>query len=595
MVELKQGSPLLIVPILMIVSATAGTCLSHPQGMSSRPSTETSTVQTELRHLGQPDPRRETRLRDELAAALSQYAASGSPSLREECQSLLARILALPKPTAKTYSLCATTANALDDPRQAIEILKRAIAEYPEEHAWGPILPLKVSGHFRIAAIASRIGDVNEAVRRYETILGNLGDLESRRLNEFLCCMHLAEILCRTPGRQQAGIERLKEALRVAEGFAQGAKREDEVLKAQLLKGWAAYELAKLGPNEASDTPKPDPNALPSLSSCWMLGVVWTSINCPSILESRLMVESEGPSALRILAELGLVTIYIENSNLNPPKAEKHLLNILAVDSHFKPYAEGTLALVHEQMRKIREEIPLLVNALKHGDGEQRSQAAFKLSRTMGPEGVNALQEAQQDPNEYVRYEAACALARTRDLNARADFRVLLDALANEESEVRNKARSAVGSLQSCGGIGSEEVVALIRLIDEHYSEELLWTLTNVLFSAKPVTQEVALEELASRVDHANGEVREGIVEIYGRMADSLLARLEFEEAGAQVKVIGILGRMNPVADQIIPALISYTRHTNSDIRNAAIDALKALSSANEKQTSEDTKALKGQ
>jgi hypothetical protein len=165
MIELKQALSL-PVWVLVIISTTAGMCFSRSYGASSGRPAETPNAQAPLRQLGEPDAWRETRLRDELSAALSQYVTSRSPSLREECQSLLARILALPKPTATAYSLCATTANALDDPRQAIEILKKAIEEYPKEHAWGPILPLKISGHFRIAAIASRIGDVNEAVRR---------------------------------------------------------------------------------------------------------------------------------------------------------------------------------------------------------------------------------------------------------------------------------------------------------------------------------------------------------------------------------------------------------------------------------------------
>jgi HEAT repeat protein/negative regulator of replication initiation len=589
MIELKQALSL-PVWILVIISTTAGMCFSRSYEASSGRPAETPSVQTPLRHLGEPDAWRETRLRDELSAALSQYVASRSPSLREECQSLLARILALPKPTAKAYSLCATTANALDDPRQAIEILKKAIEEYPEEHAWGPILPLEISGHFRIAAIASRIGDVNEAVRRYETIRGNLGDLESRRLNEFLCCLHLAELLRQIPGKEREATESLREAVSVAEGFGEGATRGDEILNAQLLKGWAAYEGARIRPDEASGGSGPDPNVLPSLSSCWMFAMVWASISCPSVPEMELMVQSNGPSTLRILAGFGLVTIYIEDSNLDPPKAEKHLLSIIAVDSYFKPYAEGTLALVYEKMREIREEIPVLLNDLRHGDVEQREQAAFRLNRLMGPEGIEALREAQQDPNEYVRYEAACALAKARDPNVRPNFRTILDALMDEDASIRKKARSAIGNLQSKGGIGPEDAVALVRLMDEHRSTELVWTLTDVLFSARLEVQEPAIAELAPLMNHQSEEVREGTVEIYGRIADSLLMRLEFEEESTQVKIIGVLGRLNPVADQLMPALTLYAQHENQDIRDAAIDALKNLSSTNESEALQDTR-----
>lgn len=581
---------------VLIVSVIMGTSLSFSQEASTplppgySPQREKERIDAALKRMSEPAGRRERQLCDDLGSVLQRYWADKSPSLREECESLLGKTLALPKPEAKTFSLCATAANALDRPRQAIEILKKAIAEYPEEHAWGLIMPLRIAGRFRIAAIAARIGDANEAVQAYETILASRDDLESRRLTDFLCRMHLAEILRPIPGREQRATAHLQEAVRIAEGFGVGATRGDEILNAQLLKGWAAYEWARLRPDEASGDLGPDPNALPSRSSCWMFAMVWASISCPSMPEMELMAESGSPSTVRVLAGLGLATIYIEDSNLNPPKAKKYLLPIADGDSYFKPYAKATLALVYGQTEEIREKIPLLLNDLKHGNFEQREQAAFSLCHEMGPEGIKALQQAQQDPNKYVRYEAACSLARWgRDPTIKPDFHTILEAFQEEDPRMRGKAQSAIGCVEPCIEIGPKEAIALVRLMNEHCSTELVWTLTDVLFSAKPDIQDAAVAELAPLMNHQSEEVREATVEIYSRIGDSLLQRLEIEEEAMQVKIIGILGRLGPAGRHIAFALTHYAKHDNPNIRNAAAEALKNLSSTGSVQTSEDT------
>lgn len=584
--------PSLVVSMLAVGVMMADICFARLQPPAHSPRPEEKRAETAAKQKDEDEANawRERYLCLELESVLERCQTGKKPSVLDECESLLRRTLALPKPGARTLSLCAIAANALDRPRQAIEILKNAIAEYPEEDAGGTIImPLRISGRFRIAAIATRIGDVSEAIQAYEAILEDPGEAQNRRINEFLCHMYLADLFRGMAGKEQTAIEQLRDAVRVAASFGEDGSRGDTIANARLLQGWAAYELAKLCPDEPPGEPGPDPNALPSLSSCWMLAIVLAITSCPSMPEIELMAGSERPSTLRVLARFGLARNYIEDSNLNPPKAEKYLLNVIGEDSYFKPYANATLPFVYEDMKEIREEIPALLNDLRHGDFEQREHAASRLCRSTGPEGIEALQQAQQDPNEYVRYEAACALAQWgRDSAIQANFRTILDAVMEEDPRIHDEALSAVRAGGSCLEIGPKEIIALIGLMDEHYSTELTWTLDDVLFSAKLEAQEAAVTELACLVKDERQEVREGAIEIYSRIGGSLRLRLEFEEQAMQVRIIELLGRLGPVGGEVRDTLATYAEHENPNIRNAAAEALKNLQSSESGQTPEE-------
>ncbi len=207
--ELKRV-PFVLVTTLMIV----GMCVSPGQG-APRPQPpgysaqqEKERIEAAVHSMRQPDARRERQLRDELGRVLLRWRTDRTPFLREECESLLKAILALPKPTATAYSSCAATASVLGLPRQAIDIVEQAIAEYPDEKVGGISVPLRISGRFRIAGMATRIGDVNEAMEAYESTLGSIDNLKGRETYEFLCHMYLADILRGVPAQAASALAR---------------------------------------------------------------------------------------------------------------------------------------------------------------------------------------------------------------------------------------------------------------------------------------------------------------------------------------------------------------------------------------------------
>lgn len=576
----EPGRALLVAAVSAIVLTISGLRISRstasdPPSPRFSPEKEEERTKAMLRHLSQPEVRRERQLSEDLVLALHRYWVNRSTFWRERCESLLDKILALPKPSAKAYCLCATSANVLDRPRQAITILKKAIAEYPEEDIGAPILPLKVSGYYRIGAIATRTGDANEAVRAYETIVKNSDGSEGKEYHEAMSCMYLAEIDRRTPGRERLAAERLRKVVSSMGKTSANAQHPSARFAFELMRNWAAYELARLEYGSVPCDLRADPNTAQFGASFFMLVMTWPTISCPSLPEMQQMAESDHPSILRTLARLVLATDCLHRSD--PFQAETHLLSVAQGDSYFKPQVEVMLDDVREKMKKIRDKIPGLLHDLQHGSGEQRRQAVSTLVYGAGSEGIEVLQKAQQDPNKYVRYAAACALAsQTLDLSAKPDFPVILEAFTDEDPQIRNEAGSAV-SLPSCLEVGPEEAVALVRLMREHYSEELRLALDGLLFTARMDILDAAVPELMVLRHDENEDVREGVLDLLGRITDGLAQRIEIEDEAVQVRILGMLSRMGPAARRAAHVLTKYSQHDNIDIRNAALDVLRNL------------------
>ena len=347
--------------------------------------------------------------------------------MREECESLLSKTLALPKPEAKTFSLCERLRSARSTPagyRDTEEGHRRVSRRARRGHHHAS----EISGHFRIGVIATRTGDVNEAIEAYETILGNLGDLKSSRLDEFLCHMHLAEILRNVPGKEQAATERLREAVRVAASFGEDASQEDSIRTARLLRSWATYELARLRPDEASADPGPDPNALTSLSSCWMLAVVWAEHQLSfhaGVGADGWLGSLVGPArscGTRTGDRLSAQIKSIQSGEVPAAGCRRSLL--------FRMQGRASLDAVSRTDQANARANPVLLNDLKYGSLEQQEQAVSELQSSSGPEGIKALLNAQEDPDRRVRCLAACALAtQSLDRSVKAKFDPILEAL----------------------------------------------------------------------------------------------------------------------------------------------------------------------
>lgn len=518
MSELKQDSFTLVCTMLIagtFVWPARGVPRPQPPGYTAQQ--ESERTDAAVRRMNEPDAQRERPLRDRLEHILLRYHADKDASSRRECETLLDTILALPKPSARAYSLCASTASVLDRPWRAIEIIKKAVAEYPDERIEGPIAPLKISGRYRIAALATRIGDVNEATQAYETVIENTGDLKWREVHDSLCCLHLADIACRITGNNATATQRLRQAMRTLEDATGDSHDRQNVLAINLMKDWIRHELSRL------EHGKVDPNSVADSATIHSDGILLVMtmgalLSCPSQPELEQMAESDRPSIQRDFAGLTLAIDYMHRSN--PFRAEGYLRRIAESDSYFKSYARTMLASALENMKKIREKIPALLKDLKADDEDRRERAAFRLLHECGSEGIEVLQGAQNDPNKYVRYIAACTLANQwLDRAAKARFDIVLDALADDNPRVRRRAQSALGP-RSCLDFGAREIAALI------------W-----------------------RLDQA-------------------------ADQAAQIRIIGVLGQMGPAAQDAVPALARYVRHDNPDVKNAAIVALKRISPA---------------
>lgn len=518
MSSLKQGSFTLVFVLLTVGAlppSLQGIPDPQPPGYSAQQ--ERERLDAVLRRMNEPDARRERQLHDRLERVLLRYHAVKSTSSREECEALLETMLTLPSPTARAYSLCASAASVLDRPQRAIEIIKKAVAEYPDERIEGPDVPLKISGRYRIGALATRIGDANEATQAYETILGNTDDLKWREVHDSLCCLHLADIACRIAGNNATAAERLRQAMKTLEDATGESHEPQDVLAINLMKDWIRHELwrfehGKIDPNSAAGS------ATIHSDGIFLVVTMGALLSCPSQPESEQMAESNRPSIQRDLAGLTLAIDCMHKSN--PFRAEGYLRRIAESDSYFKSYARTMLASAHQNMKKIREQIPGLLMDLKAGDEDRRERAAFRLLHECGSEGIEVLLSAQDDPNEHVRYTAACTLANQwLDRAVKARFDIVLDALADDDPRVRRKAQSALGP-RSCLDIGSQEIAALIGRLD------------------KAVDQAV------------------------------------------QTGIISVLGQMGPAAQDAVPALAKYVRHDDPDVRNAAIRAMKRISPA---------------
>jgi HEAT repeat protein len=550
-----------------------------------RPSAEDEKrkIEAELKRMSQPEVRQEWLLLDDLNKTAESYYSNKDASSRQDCESLLAKVLALPKPSAGAYSTCAAIASMLDRPRQAIEIVKKAIAEYPEEQMEGPILPLRISGYYRIDALATRIGDVNEVVRSYETIIANLGTAKGKEYDTALCYIYLADVICRTAGKERGAAEKLQEVIRIMEGIDKEKRDRNDVFAIDLMKDWAAYELARL----EHDGTAPDITATPNGDSL-MLAAIWGSISCPSMPEVEQMAESDRPSILRDLAKLALAINCPHASD--PFKAEKYLQRVAEGDSYFKAQAKISLDAVHEQIKQMHERVPALLNDLKHGDLEQQEQATSQLQYHSGPEGIKVLENAQADPDKRVRCIAACTLAKSFDRSVKAKFDPILEAFTDEDPRMREMAESAM-LFHSGVEIGPKEVTAPARLLHERYSKELMFAVRACFLplETQPEIISAAAPELARLINHENTEIREGILDILeamhapsAQLAAALAQRLDGEQNNdARIRIIEMLRVIGPGAKAAVPVLIKYTRHDDPNIRHMTIEALKEISPAN--------------
>jgi tetratricopeptide (TPR) repeat protein len=557
------------------------------QSSGLSPEDERRRMEDALKRRGLFAEYQEQKLLDDLNRARERYYSEKETSARAECESLLTQVLAMPKPSARAYSVCAATASMLGRPQQAIDIVKQAIARYPEEHIEGPILPLKISGYYRIGALATRIGDINEATRAYESVIANSQGRKDKEYLTGLCHIYLADLDRRTPGRESMAAERLRQVIQTADSVNRDGRDGSDLFAIDLMRSWAAWELARI--ERGSAVPE---TAAVANGDCLIFIATWGIISCPSLAELEQTAASGRPSILRDLAGVTLAVDHLHKSDLS--KAQAYLSRVAESDSYFRAQARVSLEAVRATIRQMHERIPGLVHDLKYGALEQQEQAVSRLKSDSGPEGIKAIQDAQEDPDKRVRCLAACALAsQFRDRSIKPKVAPILEGLADEEPRIRKMAQSAIAS-HSGLEFGPGEVGAMVKLLDEHYSEELLSaTVRCLLFSeAKAEANVETTAELAHLINHENQEIRGKMLDTLGMMdappaqvAGALAQRLDSEHSeDAQIRIIGVLERIGPAAKAAVPVLLKYAQRDDPNIQHLAIEALTRISPADAAQ-----------
>lgn len=199
-------------------------CAEKIKGEDSGP----AEMEAELERLNRPEARHERKLIRELQGALEEWVKNNSQAVAEKCDLLIEQIITQPKPSAKAYFTAAMAANSLGQPQKAILMLKKAIVEYPDAQVGGVVLPLKVTGYYRIGAIARQIGDVDEATKACETIIRNTQGLEGEDFHKARCYMYLAEIASEILKDKPLAMKRLQEMIATIETIDTDKLSRDE-------------------------------------------------------------------------------------------------------------------------------------------------------------------------------------------------------------------------------------------------------------------------------------------------------------------------------------------------------------------------------
>ena len=577
------------------------------QNKERQPESQTNTRQeamkAELERFNRPEARDEGKLLQELNNELEKWPKDSSLAAIKKCESLIDQIMAQPKPSAKAYSLSASAANLMGNPQKAIFLLKEAIAEYPDEpiYSVGILMPpMKVTGYYRIGAIAKKIGDANEATKAYEAIIRNTRGLWDEEFHKPEFYMYLAEIASEILKDRHLATKMFQEMIATIDTIDINKlpiPRDTFPAMLVLLRGWASYELTRLKDGtvpvlQVSESDKAKLGALCMLATGQML------INWSLLTEIEQVADSNSFSLDCIFARFALASSYIPPSsgfaefalpssyrylaNINPTKAERYLLSIAETRSYFTPYANMMLELVHEEMKRISERIPALLYNLKYDDEEKRERAADELAQ-LGPDGIKALQQAQTDPNKYVRYEAACALGRWgRDESIKPDLNVILEAIKDEY-----KPHKALSALQEPHKpeIQPGQIATIIGLMNDHYSMELSYAISYLLSSASPEVSKAAVPEFIKLLKHENPDVRCDILGILRQMGPkasealpSLIQLLPYEHETRKDYIFEIISGMGPAAEPFMPEIAKYLDHKDIHIQRVATNALKRIS-----------------
>lgn len=249
-------------------------------------------------------------------------------------------------------------------------------------------------------------------------------------------------------------------------------------------------------------------------------------------------------------------------------------------------YALGQMGLRAESA------VPDLIAALKDSDSRVRRDAVTSLGRiynltTKGPEVrgvVLALIEALGDEDLEVRVSAASALGGIGP-EARAGVPALVKLLNDPSEAVRIQAANVLASFAGLGELGSETrdaTYSLVVLLKDK-SPSMRSSAANAIGAIGPEAR-TAIPNLMALLKDENPEVRRAAAFALAMMRQeakaaipSLLSLLNDEEAQVNFGAISALGNIGREAKVAIPNLIELTKSSNPLLRRTAAGALASI------------------
>lgn len=411
--------------------------------------------------------------------------------------------------------------------------------------------------HYRMGTAARHKGNAQEATRAYETIIKKGVGQEAEKTHKIISYMYLAEIASEMLKDKQLAMESLQKVILTVDAIDMDKIRDDEATGWAVLKGWASYEYERLKDGKAL-LPDSSKFSKAEMASCFMpaMMIAELSLSGTGLTLEQIAQNTKSPIDSAI-AKLVLAFGYMPHSN-NTPEAEKHLSSLAKSDSYLAVYADRLLELLRKEKERPRrverkvsaDEIAKLVEDLKYPDRAVHEDAMRRLANYCGIEGVEALVQAQKNPDKNIRYRAAFALSRTRYTSYKPDFKIVLEAITNEDRKTLFHAFSAL-KYGNRPVMGQKELSALVMLLKDDVT--LGSNIESVFEALGPKASKAAVPVMIEVLHYENKYVRQHICRM--------------------------LGEMGPAAEEAFPELAKYLEHKDGNIRDAAANALNSIDS----------------
>jgi HEAT repeat protein len=349
----------------------------------------------------------------------------------------------------------------------------------------------------------------------------------------------------------------------------------------------AAESLGELGPLAAS--------AVPALVTAL------SDKNVEVQYEALLALEHIGPAARGAVPEL-IAILKGSNRKLHSgaagalgsighdaEPAVPDLLPLLKGEGEHVAAAAG-LALARilpPDSGELRKALPALVQSLKSGNAEARSDAVIALS-LCGPAAVPALSDLVKAHNGSPQHAASAAAALGfMGPEAKAAVPVLEGALGSRNEKVVASAADALGAI---GGDSKSAIPQLRKLLAG--SQPLIRAHAARALGAIGPASEPAVGDLAKALTDAHEDVRREAADALGRIGPgsksalpALVTALNDESGAVTLHAAGAIGRIGPEAAQYLVPLVEDRRHRDlavmilADLGPAAKDATSVLAS----------------